>query len=75
VDFLVQRGHEFTAIEVKAKETLTSRDFKGLKAIADLKGIRRRLVVFLGERPFRTEDGIEALPVADFLRELEGKTI
>jgi hypothetical protein len=50
-------------------------DFKGLKAIADLKGIRRRLVVFLGERPFRTEDGIEALPIPDFLQELEGKTI
>ena len=75
VDFLIQRGNEFTAIEVKAKETLASRDFKGLKAIAELKGIRRRLVVFLGERPFRTEDGIEALPIPDFLQELEGKTI
>lgn len=75
VDFLIQRGNEFTAIEVKAKETLASHDFKGLKAIADLKGIRRRLMVFLGERPFRTEDGIEALPIADLLQELEGKTI
>ena len=75
VDFLIRRGNEFTAIEVKAKETLASRDFKGLKAIAELKGIRRRLVIFVGERPFRTEDGIEALPIPDFLQELEGKTI
>jgi predicted AAA+ superfamily ATPase len=75
VDFLVQRGKEFTAIEVKAKESLSSHDFKGLKVIAKLKGIRRRMVVFLGERPFRTEDGIEALPIHDFLQELEGKTI
>ena len=75
VDFLIQRGKEFTAIEVKAKESLVSRDFNGLKAIAELKGIRRRLVVFLGERPFRTEDGIEALPIRDFLQELEGKTM
>ena len=75
VDFLVQRGKDFTAIEVKAKEGLSSHDFKGLKAIAALKGVRRRMVVFLGDRPFRTEDGIEALPVRDFLHELEGRAI
>lgn len=75
VDFLIRRGKEFTAIEVKAKESLSAHDFKGLKAIAELKGIGRRLVVFLGERPFRTEDGIEALPIRSFLGELAGKTI
>ncbi|MCX6872304.1 MAG: DUF4143 domain-containing protein [Verrucomicrobia bacterium] len=75
VDFLIQRGKEFTAVEVKAKESLSSHDFKGLKAIADLKGLGRRVVVFLGERPFRTEDGIEALPIRSFLDELDGKTL
>jgi len=75
VDFLIQRGREFTAIEVKAKENLASQDFKGLKAITGLKNLGRRIVVFLGERPFRTEDGIEALPIRSFLDELEGKTI
>lgn len=71
VDFLIERGNDFLAIEVKAKDSLTSRDFKGLRAIAALKGLRRRVIVFLGERPFRTEDGIEALPVREFLNELE----
>jgi predicted AAA+ superfamily ATPase len=75
VDFLIKRGKEFTAVEVKAKETLSSHDFKGLKAIAELKGLRRRLVVFLGERPFRTEDGIDAMPIRSFLDELEGKAL
>ncbi len=75
VDFLIQRGKKFTAIEVKAKQSLAPHDFKGLNAIAELKGIGRRLLVFLGERPFRTEGGIDALPIRDFLRELEGKTI
>ncbi|HXP60287.1 MAG TPA: DUF4143 domain-containing protein [Dongiaceae bacterium] len=75
VDFLIQRGQDFIAIEVKAKENLSSHDFKGLKAIAGMRGLARRLVVFLGERPFRTEDGIEALPIRSFLDELEGKTI
>jgi predicted AAA+ superfamily ATPase len=71
VDFLVQRGDELLAIEVKAKRTLAARDFAGLKAIAELPGIRRRLLVFLGERPFRTEDGIDALPASGFAEELE----
>ena len=75
VDFLVQRGREFTAIEVKAKQQVVSRDLTGLKAIAELKGIGRRLVVYLGERPFVTEEGIEVLPVPEFLRELEGGKI
>lgn len=71
VDFLIQNGKEYTAIEVKARERLSSRDFKGLKAVASLKGVRRRIVVFLGERSFRTDDGIDALPVRDFLQEVE----
>ena len=71
VDFLIERGNDFLAIDVKAKDSLTSRDFKGLRAIAALKGLRRRVLVFLGERPFRTEDGIEALPVREFLNDLE----
>ena len=75
VDFLIRRGKEFTALEVKASENLSSRDFKGLKAIAELKGIRRRLVVYMGDRPFRTEDGIDALPIRGFLDELEAHAL
>ncbi|MBN1938117.1 MAG: ATP-binding protein [Candidatus Aminicenantes bacterium] len=75
VDFLIRRGKEFSAVEVKARERLSAHDFKGLKAIAALKGLRRRVVVFLGERPYHTEDGIEALPVLDFLQELERQKI
>jgi predicted AAA+ superfamily ATPase len=71
VDFLVQRGREFVAIEVKAKTRLGTRDFAGLKAIAQLPGLTRRLMVFVGERPFRTADGVDALPVPHFLEELE----
>jgi predicted AAA+ superfamily ATPase len=75
VDFLIKRDNEFTAIEVKAKESLVPRDLKGLKAIAELRGIRRRIAVFLGERPFRTEDGMEAMPIHELLRELHEKTV
>lgn len=75
VDFIIQRGKEFNAVEIKAKETLNSRDFSGLRTVKELRGIERRIVVFLGERPFQTEDGIEALPVKEFLQELQEKRL
>ena len=75
VDFIVQRGRRLIAIEVKAKPTLSSRDFAGLKAIGELDRVGRRILVFLGKRPFRTEEGIDALPVAHFVEELEAGKI
>jgi len=75
VDFVVRRGKEVVAIEVKAKRQLASRDFQGLRAIADLGGLKRRVMVFLGDRPFVTNEGIEALPVAEFVQELERRQI
>ncbi len=67
VDFLIQRRGQFTAVEVKAKESLSNSDLSGLRAIADLKGLDRRVLVHLGQRPQRTDDGIDLLPVTQFL--------
>lgn len=75
MDFIVRRGREVVAIEVKAKRQLVSRDFQGLRAIAGLAGLKRRVTVFLGESPFVTDDVIEVLPVAEFVRELERQQI
>lgn len=75
VDFIVRRRHQLTAIEVKAKTAVSSRDFAGLKAISALDGVSRRILVFLGDRPFRTEEGVDAMPIRAFLRELEAGTI
>lgn len=71
VDFVIRRGARFTAVEAKAKPAPGARDLKGLRAIAALDGIERRVLVFTGERPFRTDDGIEGLPVDAFVGELE----
>lgn len=71
VDFLLQRRKALVAVEVKAKRTLAPGDFAGLRAVAELRGMKRRLVVFLGDRAFRTEDGIDALPVPAFVEALE----
>jgi hypothetical protein len=58
-----------------AKQALSSRDFAGLKAIGELKNVRRRVLVFLGDRPHCTEDGVDVLPVRHFIAEVEaGRT-
>lgn len=71
VDFLIKAGRSFVAVEAKAKTALSSKDFAGLRAIHELTGIKRRVVVYLGDRPQRTEDGIDVLPVREFLAALE----
>jgi len=71
VDFLIKAGRQYVAVEAKAKASLASRDLSGLRAISGLAGLKRRMVVYLGDRPQRTEDGIDVLPLRDFLASLE----
>lgn len=75
VDFLLRRGSELCALEVKAGRRAHSQQLAGLRAIADLPGLRRRVLVHRGDRPTRTEDGIDALPVATFLEALESGSL
>ncbi len=70
VDFLLRRGKSFTAIEVKTTANPGPPHFAGLRAIGDLAGMKRRILVHLGERPFNTPEGIEALPVMQFAEEV-----
>jgi predicted AAA+ superfamily ATPase len=71
VDFLLQRGDGYVAIEVKARERLDSAAFAGLKAVAELPNVVRRILVYLGEHSYLHETGIEVLPFQDFVEELE----
>lgn len=70
VDFVVSRGDEHVAVEVKVTSTPRDEHVKGLRAIGDLKGLRRRVLVHTGPRAERTADGIEMLGVSDFSRSL-----
>ena len=70
VDFLMRRGKSFVAIEVKTTSNPDARHFAGLRAIAELSGVKRRILVHMGERPFNTADGIEAMPVMHLAREV-----
>lgn len=72
VDFLLRRGREYLALEVKAQPRFSSPQLSGLRAIADLPRIARRVLVYLGERRLRTDDGIEVWPLDFFLEKLAG---
>ncbi len=69
VDFLLQRGGEFLAIEVKAGKKYQAEATKGLRAIADLPKLRRRILVYGGEKRLSV-DGIDVLPFAEFAKAL-----
>lgn len=71
VDFVLRRGSELCALEVKATRRPHRQDMAGLRAIAKLPGLQRRVLVHRGDRPTQTEDGIDAWPVATFLEALE----
>ncbi len=45
VDFLIQRKNDFIAVEVKSGKIPRKDWFKGLKAIQNLKGIQRKIIV------------------------------
>jgi predicted AAA+ superfamily ATPase len=67
VDFLLRRGREYLALEVKARTRVGVEDLKGLRAIADLRGLVRRILLYLGQTRQRTEDGIEVWPLDAWL--------
>ncbi len=58
------------AIEVKAAERITERAMKGLRALSEEVPLERKIVVSHEPHPWRTDDGIEVLPVEEFLRRL-----
>ena len=75
VDFLLRRGREYLAIEIKAQSRFSTPQLAGLRAIADLPRLVRRVLVYLGGRRLKTEDGIDVWPLDDFLKALAGATL
>jgi len=66
VDFIIG---DHTAIEVKAKENLSSAELKPLRALAEEKKLKRFLCVSLEPRR-REIEGVTVLPYKDFLEQL-----
>lgn len=71
VDFVLARGKERLALEVKASRRFSRSWLPGLKAIGELEGVVRRVVVYLGSERLRTEEGVEVWPLESFLERLD----
>ncbi|MCP3964093.1 MAG: ATP-binding protein [bacterium] len=72
VDFLLRRGGELLALEIKSKQRFTREMVAGLRAISDLDNLVRRVLVYAGDRELQTQEGIEVWPMSRFLAALEG---
>jgi predicted AAA+ superfamily ATPase len=69
VDFIL--GDMHVALEAKCSERITADHLKGLRNLSeDHPTVRRRVVVCREPKARITEDGIEVLPAADFVRRL-----
>jgi predicted AAA+ superfamily ATPase len=64
VDFILTRGDEHVAVEAKSGAGFKDRWCSGLRAVAQLPGLRRRIVVYPEGPSLRTDDGIEAMSFA-----------
>ncbi len=70
VDFLLLRGTDRIAVEAKSGNTFTDAWCKGLRAVAELKGLRRRIIVYPHGPILQTKDGIDVLPFQHFADQL-----
>lgn len=69
VDFLIYSDlKDIVAIEVKAGKNPTAKDFKGLMALEEEFRLRRKIVVCDADTPRKTSEGIEILPIEEFLK-------
>jgi len=72
VDFLLVRDNDLIAIEAKSGHTFSEFWCKGLRAIAPLKGLQRKIIVYPNGPALRTRDGIEIFSFGQFSEILAG---
>ncbi len=66
VDFLIRRDKSFCAIEVKSTSKIRPDDLRGLKAIQDLKGLKRKILIYTGKDSLKLSGNIEVMTVEFF---------
>jgi predicted AAA+ superfamily ATPase len=75
VDFLLRRGREYLALEVKSHSRYAASQLSGLRAIGGLDHLVRRILVYLGDQRLRTDEDIEIWPLAVFLKAIRNGTL
>jgi len=61
VDFVIKKNSRLYALEVKSSDKVRTEDLAGLRAISDLKNLKRRFLVYPEINDQKTEDGIEII--------------
>ncbi len=70
VDFVVERGREVWALELKASSNVGTSDLRGLRAFADFYGkAHTPMVLYLGDVRKRVA-GVDVVPWQEGLREM-----
>jgi len=75
VDFLLSRGAELLALEVKSSKRFSRSWLSGLKAMGELGRVVRRVIVYVGSERLRTAEGVEVWPLELFLEQLEAGSL
>lgn len=75
VDFLLRRGMEFLAIEVKSSSRLGPDELRGIEAIAELPKLVRRVLVYGGKEELVTRSGVSVWPIERFHAALAEHTL
>jgi predicted AAA+ superfamily ATPase len=75
VDFLLVQGAALIAVEAKSGNTFTEAWCKGLRAVAPLQGLRRRIIVYPHGPVLQTTDGIEVMPFQHFADQLASNAL
>jgi predicted AAA+ superfamily ATPase len=70
VDFILSKGNRHVALEVKSGARFQESWCKGLRAVAPLPGLVRRLLVTPSQPPLTTADGIEVIPFQDLVSQV-----
>lgn len=71
VDFLLKKDGRLLALEVKSQKRYTESMLVGLRAIAELPGLVRRILIYGGASKLKSSDGIEVWTVEALLGALE----
>jgi predicted AAA+ superfamily ATPase len=72
IDFVLEIGREIWAIEVKSAQRVSHSDLSGFSSLTErTKRVTRKLLIYLGTRRQHME-GVEVLPLKEFLNELPG---
>jgi predicted AAA+ superfamily ATPase len=70
VDFIIKKDSHYFAIEVKSSERMRPEDLAGLRAIQDLKKLKKRYLIYPKAPLQKTEDGIEIMGFSEFQQRL-----